>query len=185
MDNEPNDPEFQEIARLIHEEETAALEAFRRQDFRRKVKDRIEAYPDRARPHLFSWKLAFPIGAAAFLLIAAGVVLFDRRPPVPYAHEATGSFLAGLRGLPRLTELAEGQGVRRAAGEEARLVPRSIQDVLSLAQERQRSERELAVERPPSLKVPRLSMEQKMTILFKERTIERVLILVRKKSEEV
>jgi hypothetical protein len=185
MDIEPNDPEFEAIARLIQEEEKAALEEFRRRDFRRRVKARIGEVAEKAQPRFFSWKLAIPAGAAALVLIAAGVVLFNRRPPVLDVGEEPGSFLAGLRGLPGLAELATGQGIPGSGGEEIVAPPRWIRDVLVQAQQDQAIKREKAVLRPGLLKVPRLSMERKMTILFKEKAIERVLILVRKKSEEV
>lgn len=185
MDVEPNDPEFEEITRLIQDDEQTALEFFHRRDFRRKVKARIGELPDKRRHRFVPQRLSVPVGAAVLLLIAAWAVLFHRHTPVPNVGRESMSFVAGLEGLPGLAELALRKGRPRPGDGEIQGVPRSIRDGLALAQQRRVDEKVNGPAQPGILKVPRLSLERKMTILFKDRAIERVLVLIRKKSEEV
>jgi len=184
MDIEPNDPEFETITRLIQEEEKTALEIFRRRDFRRKVKARIGELPDKSGPRFLLRRLAIPVGAAALLLIAAWAVLFNWHPPFPNFEGESGSFIAGLKGLPGLAELASRQASPKPEDGEIQGVPQSIRDVLALAHQKRTDDRESAPLQPGIPQVPRLSLKRKMTILFKDKAIERVLVLIRKKSEE-
>ncbi|HUT08148.1 MAG TPA: hypothetical protein VMY15_04825 [Candidatus Latescibacteria bacterium] len=184
MDIETNDPEFEEIARLIQEEEKAALEIFRRRDFRREVKARIGGSPTKSRPRVLLRRLPVPAGAAVLLLIAAWAFFFNPHPPVPNTGGDSGSFVAGVEGLPGLAELASRKGHPRPGDGESQGAPQSIRDVLALAQQVRTDEGENAPPGSGNLQVPRLSLEKKMMILFKDRVIERVLVLIRKKSEE-
>ena len=184
MDIEPNDPEFEEIARLIREEEEAALEIFRRRDFRRKVKARIEEVPNRSRPRDLLRRLPASAGAAALLLIAAWAVFLYHHPSAPNVGGDSGSFVAGVECLPGLADLASRQGHPRPGEGKIQGAPQSIRDVLALAQRETADERGNAPFQSGTWQVPRLSLERKMTILFKDRAIERVLVLIRKKSEE-
>lgn len=184
MDIEPSDPEFEVIARLIREEERSALETFRRRDFRREVEARIGEFSHQSRPpFLLLRRLSIPVGVAALLLIAAWA-FFHPHPAVRGVVEVSSGFVSGLEGLPGMAEFASRHASREAEGGGVPEAPPSIREVLSWAQ---KSEPEGTGSTPPNsgiLRVQRLSLERKMIILFKDRAIERVLVLIRKKSEE-
>lgn len=185
MDDKPDDPEFEAIVQLIREEEEAALEAFRRRDFCRRVRSGIGEIPDREKTRRGPWKLAIPVGATAMLLIAAWTVFSRRQTPPRDFMEAPGIFVAGLEGLPGMPGLPSRQAPQGGKAGAYSGGPPAIRGMLAWALTiEQESTGSLPRDRK-ILRVPRLSMERKMAILFKDRAIERVLVLIRKRSEEV
>lgn len=186
MDIEPNDPESREIARLILEEEKTALDEFRRRDFGRRMRARIGQITAETRRPLLARRWAVSVGVGIVLLAAAWAFLLMRPSPRPAAGGGPGSFLAGLRSLPGLMERASRTDRPESRGLETPGLRDPLGDALVRARQRT-AEKDVASgpPRPGIRKVPRLSLEQKMKILFKDKVIERVLVVLQKKSEEV
>ncbi len=184
MDDKHRDAEFEAIARLIREEEEAALAGFRQRDFGRMVSARLEESKAGKRARFRPWKILIPAGAALLVMAAGSYLLLHRSGPRGTAPE-TGSFVAVLRELPGLLELASKPAVPPQGAREIPTAPRSIREGLTAAGRQRAGEEENAPLPKGVLDVPRLSMEKKMAILFKDKAIERVLVSIREKSKEV
>jgi len=184
MNDEHRDPEFEPIARLIREEEEAALAVFRRRDFGRRVMARLEESKQGKRGRFRLWKILVPTTAALFL-IAAGAVLLLHRARISDSGGATRSFISVLQDLPGLAELASRRDSAPGREEDIQNIPQSIRDGLAMAGRQKANEEENVPPPKRALDVPRLSLEKKMAVLFKDRAIERVLVSVREKSKEV
>lgn len=184
MDDEHRDPAFDAIERLIREEEGAALEAFRRRDFGRRVAARIEAAEGIKTGRSFP-RPAFLAAAAALLMIAAGAYFFLHRSGPRGAGREAGRFVAVIRELPGLSELASRPAASSQGTTEMPAVPVSIRDGLAMAGRQKAGEEESASLPNALANAPRLSLEKKMAILFRDKAIERVLVSIREKTKEV
>ena len=184
MDDEHRDPAFDAIERLIREEEGAALEAFRRRDFGRRVAARIEAAGGLKTGRSFP-RPAFLAAAAVLLMIAAGAYFFLHRSGPRGAGRDAGRFVAVFRELPGLAELASRPAAPPRGETEILPAAASIRDGLAMAGRQKAGEEESAPLPKAAPNVPRLSLEKKMAILFKDKAIERVLVSIREKTKEV
>jgi hypothetical protein len=185
MRDERNDPEFEAIARLIREEQKIALQTFRKGNFDQKLRARIEESPEKQGLGFFSRRALVPAAAAALLLVLAGGVLLIRHRPVRDVDKESDRFAAVLSGLPGLSEWAARQSTPLPGEADVPGVTQSIRDVLASTELEETKEAGNASPPAAPLKVSRLSLQRKMAILFKERVIERVLVSLQKKSEEV
>jgi hypothetical protein len=174
-----------EISRLVQEDEVRALEVFRRRDFRRRLKDRIGELSGKGERSVPSWIWSVSFGLGAVLLVAAWVLLLRGPSPGPDIGGSRGSFVAGLRSLPGLAELASRPGASEPGVKETPAVREPIWEALVRAHQSAAGDVESEPPRGGSLKVRRLSLERKMEILFKDKVIEQVLNGLQKKSEEV
>jgi hypothetical protein len=180
-----DDRKFNDVARLIREEEQTALETFRKGNFDQRLRALTADFPEKRGSGIFSRRILIQAAAAIFLLILAGAVLLIRHRPVRDTDRESGRFTAILAGLPGLSEWAARRDARSPGELDVPGVARSIREVLISGELGKANEARNISPSAVSLKVPRLSLEKKMTILFREKVIERVLVSIHKKSEEV
>jgi hypothetical protein len=185
MKNEPTNHEFEDVSALIRKEEEEALAFFRMRDFRKRVETRLEEEAGGKRSSILSRTRAVPVAATALVAIVAGIFFLlleyhgaRTRPEFRALASALGR-LPGFSHPPELerTMPREKIGTSRLA-ESVRLVLVSTEKI------KRDAEQEFSVPAGP-VKVPHLSLDQKMEILFKERAIERALLLFKGDSKEV
>jgi hypothetical protein len=185
MKNEQTNHDFENISALIRKEEEEALAFFRMRDFRKRVETRLEEEASGKRPSILSRKRAVPVAATVLVAIMAGIFFLLLEHPgagPPPEFRALASALGRLPGFSHPPELKwtmprEKTGTSRLA-KSVRLVLVSTEKI------KRDAEREVSVPAGP-VKVPHLSLDQKMEILFKERAIERALLLFKGDSKEV
>jgi len=179
-----DDPEFKDITELIREDKEQALQSLRQGNFEQKIRSRVAALPIREHG-FFEHQMVVPASIAALFLVAAGAVLLFSRRPTTVPQSGPSPMTVILRELPGISDLATPRESLPAGAPHAFGVARAVRTVLALAtQQKEEEERKSFV--PGSFpKVPHLSLEKKMEILFKEKPIERVLVSILRKSEEV
>jgi hypothetical protein len=179
-----DDQEFSEISRLIREEEDRALEIFRQRNFDQKIRTWIAAGSP-AKRGLFGKRMAIPATIAALIVVTAGIIFVATRRSGLGPQLRPGPMAVILGALPGSSDLAMPRATVPVGEPDAVGPARAFRLVLALAtQVKEEEQRRVAVP-TENLSVPRLSLEKKMEILFKDRAIERVLIRMIKKSEEV
>jgi hypothetical protein len=179
-----DDREFKDIAWLIREDEDRALEIFRQRNFDQTIRTQVAAVSDRK--HSFSGlSMAVPVSVAVLLLIALGTVLLVTWRPSPGPRSGPGPIALILKDLPGVSDFVMPRETLPAGAAETFGPARTVRIVLAMATRQKMEEERRAAAPTGNLKVPRLSLEKKMQILFKERPIERVLVSILKKSEEV
>ena len=179
-----DDQEFSEISRLIREEEDRALEIFRRRNFDQKIRARIAGASKRNRSFFGQWRVV-SASVAALLLIAAGTILMVIHRPSSSPQSGPGPIAMILKDLPGISDLIRPRETVPAGASAAFGPARTVRIVLAMATRQKEEEERKAAVPTKSPRVPRLSLEKKMEILFKDRAIERVLVSIVKKSEEV
>lgn len=184
MGEKQGDRAFEDIAGLIREDRERALERFRKGDFDRRLRARIASVSDEERRPLVR-RLLVPVSVVLLFVVAAGTLLLLTRRPTTAPPGGPGRMMTVLERLPAISELALPREAIPSATMPTSSTARAVRAVLVLAiREKEAEERmvEIPAGRP---KGPRLSLEKKMEILFKDRAIERVLLSISKKSEEV
>jgi hypothetical protein len=190
MENDLKEPWEDELRTLIREDEGRALAAFRTGNFEVRVRARIAetAKEPRRRP-FFLPGIPAPAVAMALVIVAAvaaaAIMFWPRRPsPLLTANDIRALWTA-LDGSPGVKVLS-GPGTSEAAGPGRQSeLPSSFERILSLFRaQRQARENEAAsdlVEKP----APPLSFRDKVRILYRDKVIERALLLAIEKSKEV
>jgi hypothetical protein len=184
MGEKRDDRDFEDIAGLIREDKERALERFRKGNFDQELRVRIAAVSDRER-RPFVRGLLVPVSVVLILMVAAGALLLlsRRRTTAPLTGPDQMTMVLG--GLPGSSELALPKEATPPATMPTFGTARTVRTVLTLAIEQKEAEEKKSVVPTGPIKVPRLSLEKKMEILFKDRVIERVLLSISKKSKEV
>jgi hypothetical protein len=185
MKDELKDHDFEGVSTLIREEEENALAFFRSRDFKSRLERRLQETASYKKRAVLSRRLAAPALIAALVLAIAGISLFIlRRPQAGPSPEfkALSFALARLPGFsphpePEWPAFPEKTGTSRLA--------ESVEQTLVRADEIKRKVEESLSVPTEKGKVPRLSLEQKMEILFQEKVIERTLRLFNNDSKEV
>ena len=169
------------IADLVRDEEEAALAWFRSRDFPARVAGAWrERGRDAGRRPALRWAVA-----AAVLIVAGAALLLVRRPGPPGRGPGFEALAGMLDGLPGGRALAAGDAVRPAPTPGAGPAG-AVLSALAGAMERPGGDEAPAVAiggAAPS--GPRLSLRRKMKILFGDRVIERVFLLLKDSSKEV
>ena len=169
------------VRSLIRRETEDGLRRFRSGDFETRLKSGLQAFPERRRRLMSltrpSWAPALGLTFAA-VVIGAAVLWFIRTSPSPSA-----GLSPALYGLPGFRTLDMVSPPDTGADE----IPAPAESVFSRALAAAAAASENGVPEMPSPRniVPRYDLEQKMEILFGERTIERALELFRYKFKEV
>ena len=186
MKNGNKDQGPETIAALIRQEEEAALAFFRSRNFREGIEGRLkEGAEDKKtgrRPR--TWLV--PVLTGVLLVSIAGILLLVYKvpgsAPPPPEFEALASALGRLPGLSNIParEWPESQGQTGTS----RLAD-SVRRALAAGEKTKREEEQKISIPSGSGKVPRLTPDQRMEILFKERAIERALLLYKDGSKEV
>ncbi len=179
-----DDQEFSEIFRLIREEEDRALEIFRQRNFDKRIRARIAGASKRNRSFFGQWTVV-SASVAALLLIAAGTILMVTRRPSPRPQDGPGPMAVVLGDLPGISDLVMAREAFPREATDALGPARAFRTVLATSTEQKEKEERKATTPTGKLRVPRLSLEKKMEILFKDKAIEQVLVRIFRKSEEV
>lgn len=184
MKPDPTDHDFEEVTALIREEEEDALAFFRTRNFRDKVEIRLRKAAGEG-SITRSQRKAVPLLATALVLIIAGIcilVLNRSGTGPPREFDALASALGQLPGFSHLpgrgwTPSPDQTGTFRLA--------ESVRQALVIAEHAKREmERRISIP-AEATKIPRLSPDQRVEFLFREKTIERVLLLLKSDSKEV
>lgn len=179
-----SDQEFHQVARLIREDEERALEIFRQRNFQQSLRARIAADSPTKRG-FFGQRMTIPATIAALVLIAGGTVLMVTRRPSSSPQRGPGPIAEILNDLPGITDFVMPKETIPAGATDTFGPARTFRVVLAMVTQRIRDEERKATAPTGHRSVPRLSLEKKMEILFKDRAIERVLVRMFRKSEEV
>lgn len=176
--------DFEDIRRLISAEEKEALESFRAGDFEKGLRARVAAAREEKRPLLLFGKPALLVSAAAtaFVLVAAAAALLLFRHPEGRMRGETVDFAKAVGMLPGLADVQGSFSIRVPSA--APIPAGPVAKVLARAYAQKREAESRAALPPARLSPPRLSLEKKMEILFKDRVLERVLVSIREKSKE-
>jgi hypothetical protein len=187
MERPRSEAEFAEVEKLIRREEDRALRVFRQTDFAARVKERLQVHSEKKRPSPRIRRVLVP--ALIFGLLAAVIVVIiltniPKRPSILGAAQAE-ALLSVLGEAPEIQlspalEISSHPDIRPSSSFSS-----SIAEALTLVEERnEKMERPLP---PPSWRenTPHFSLKDKMKILYQDRVIERALILITEKSEEV
>lgn len=184
MGERQDDRAFEDIAGLIREDKERALGRFRKGDFDRKLRARIAAVSNGER-RPFVRRLLVPVSVVLILMVAVGALLLLSRRRTTAPLSGPDRMMTILGGLPGISELAAPKEATPPAAMPTSGTARAVRTVLTLAIEQKEAEEKKSVVPTGPIKVPRLSLEKKMEILFKDRVIERVLVSILRKSEEV
>lgn len=190
MENDLKEPWEDELQTLIREDQDRALAAFRTGNFDARVRARIaetEKGP-RRRPLVLTNVRAHAVGTALVIfaaVVAAAIMFWPKRPsPLLTANyvEALWTALDGSPGVKVLSGPAasEAAGPKRQSG-----LPISFERTLSLLQAQKQARENEAASSPAEKPAPPLSFRDKVRILYRDKVIERALLLALEKSKEV
>jgi hypothetical protein len=183
MNKKTDDGDFEEIGRLIQDDVDEALRVFRSGDFGKRLRARIAADERAVKAKSFLRRIAVP--SATLLAVSAALFLLNvHRSPAP-CPVYPRLFVAVLSQLPAFSrsaaEFPSGPagmaGMSEAGG--------GFQSALASAERRKREGEREPTFRPDGMRVPVLSLKKKMEILYKDKVIERALVLLIGKSKEV
>lgn len=190
MENDLKDPWEDELQTLIREDQDRALAAFRTGNFEVELRARIaETEKEPGRRPFFLRGVSAPTLAMVLVIVAAvaaaAIMFWPRRPSLLLTANDVRALWAALDGSPGVKVLS-GPGTSELAGRGRQSEPpSSFERTLSLLQaQRQTRENEPAsglAEKP----VPHLSFRDKVRILYRDKVIERVLLVAIGKSKEV
>ncbi len=191
MEDDLKEAREDELRTLIQKDQDRALAAFRKGNFEARVRARIAKTAEEPRRH---WSVlrsfSVPAVALAFVIIAVAVaaaIMFRPRPS-PYLWTA-----GDLRGLRTALEGSPGAIILSGPGtpqETARWGGRaenvsSFERTLSLFRAETRTRETEAAPDLAEKPVRRLSFRDRVRILYRDRVIERALLLALEKSKEV
>lgn len=184
MGKKRDDQDFEDIAQLIREDEEQALRIFRQRNFDKKIRARIAGASKRNRSFFGQWTVV-SASVAGLLLIALGSIFLFTRRSSSGSQGGPAPMAVVLKDLPGISDLITPRGTISAEAIDAFGPARTFRVILAMVTQRIRDEERKATVPTGHVSVPRLSLEKKMEILFKDRAIERVLVRMIKKSEEV
>lgn len=176
----------EELGQIIQRETEDGLRRFRARNFEARLLavGRVQPQGTKIAPGLFRRAWIPALGLAVAIIIITSAVLWITRAKSQLSPTRPGMIDAALKDLPGFRTLSI-PGPREAATEED-LYPSAVvvSRALAIAARNAAAGRETTV--PPARKlVPRYSLEQKMKILFGDKTIEQALSLFKDKFKEV
>lgn len=183
MNKKMDDGDFEEIGRLIQYDVDEALRVFRSGDFGKRLRARIAADERAVKAKSFLRRIAVP--SATLLAVSAALFLLNvHRSPAPWPVHPR-FFAAVLSQLPSFSRSAAESpsgpagevGMSEAGG--------GFQSAFASIERRKEEEDRETPLRADGLRVPVLSLKKKMEILYKDKVIERTLVLLIGKSKEV
>ncbi len=185
MKNKLTDRNFEDISALIREEEEEGLAVFRTRDFRGTLESRLEEAANGRWAHPYRRTWAMPALAGILIFIVAGIVFLILRQPEPVPPPELKALAHALGQLPGFSHTPRREWTGPSGRAETSGLAASVQQVLISAGQVKRGEEQRLRTTDGAGKIPRLSIDQKMEILFKERAIERALLLHKINSREV
>jgi hypothetical protein len=187
MEKPKNEAEFAEVEELIRREEDRALRVFRQTDFAARVKKSLQAQAEENRLSPRFRRILVPVLGFGLLAVALAIVVVTNTPKRSSILgtdqvEAMFSVLDAAPEISRssVSETSSHRDIRPSSSFSV-----SIAEALTAIEERnEKTARPLP---PPSWleNAPRFSLRDKMRILYQDRVIERALVLITEKSEEV
>ncbi len=185
MKTDLTDHDFKEISALIREEEENALASFRMRNFLDRAAIRLREDAAGEKLPVFSRRRVVPGLAAILVLAVAGAFLFIMKRPAPGPPPEFRALASALGQLPGFSHPPRREWTGPSGQARASRLAESVWLVLVSAEKTKRqAEQGIPIPAGPT-KVPRLSLDQKMEILFKEKTIERALLVFKKDSKEI
>ncbi len=187
MERPKNEAEFAEVTELIRREEDRALRVFRQSDFASRVKKSLQAQAEEKRPSPRFRRILVPALSFGFLAVVIVVVILTNIPKRPSILTASqvDALLSVLDEAPDIRPSSALATSSRPGVRPSSSFSVSIAETLTSIEERnEKMERPFprpAWEKNP----PRFSLRDKMRILYQDRVIERALVLITEKSEEV
>jgi hypothetical protein len=185
MNKDIKDHDLETISALIQQEEEDALEFFRSRNFRGGIERRLKEAAGRRKPTIHLQRRPVPLLTGVLVVALIGIlflILKGPGPAPPPEFEALAFALGQLPGFSphpgREWTAPQGQTGTSRLAESVQLV------LVSAAKIKKQQEQRISIPAGP-VKVPRLSLDQKMEILFKEKAIERALLLFKADSKEV
>jgi hypothetical protein len=185
MKDEPAGPDFERVSALIEKEEEDGLAFFRARDFRQGIERRLEAAAGRnARASLLRTR-AVPVLAAVLVAVLAGASFFLLRRPAARRAPEFKTLASALAQLPGLSPSPGWEPPVPAEKAGTFRVAEAVRQALVKAEQSKREEGKSFSVPMDKGEVPRLSLDEKMEILFQEKVIERALLLFSTDSKEV
>ncbi len=187
MERPKNEAEFAEVKELIRREEDRALRVFRQSDFASRVKKSLQAQAEEKRPSPRFRRILVPALSFGFLTVVIVVVILTNIPKRPsiLGADQVEAMLSVLDAAPEISRSSASETSSHPDIRPRSSFSVSIAETLTLIEERNEN---LPRPLPPSFwreKAPRFSLRDKMRILYQDRVIERALVLITEKSEEV
>jgi hypothetical protein len=190
MENDLKETWEDEFQTLIREDQDRALATFRTENFEARVRARIADTAEEPRRRPFALPSIPARGVAMALVIVAAVaavaiVFWPRRPsPLLTAGDVRALWTA-LDGSPGVKILsAPGTSEAARPGRHSEL-PSSFERTLSLLRAQRQARGNEAAPGLAEKPVPHLSFRDKVRILYRDKVIERALLLAIEKSKEV
>jgi len=175
-----------DVRLIIQRETDEVLRRFRAGNFDSRLQTAGPIRPEEARfePRLFrrAWIPVFGLAFAAMVIISAAL-WFSRAKPL-LTQEGLWKIDAALSDLPGFRTLSLSDQIEPLGNEIPSPDVASVSQALASAGRSAAVEGEAAIPSPGRL-VPRYSLEQKMKILFGDKTIEQALSLFKEKFKEV
>jgi hypothetical protein len=185
MNEKMDDRDCEEIGRLIQSEIDEAIGVFRSGDFEKRLRAQIAVSEGAAAAKSVLRKIAVPAAAATLLAVSAALLFLNVHRPRALSPVHPRLFAAVLRQLPTFSRPAAEFSSRPVGVARMPEAGGGFQSALASAERRKKEEERETPLRPDRLRVPVLSLKKKMEILYKDKVIERALVLLIGKSKEV
>lgn len=187
MENKAANREFEEISAVIRSEEEAALAVFRSRNFRDRVMTEWRETRKGGLPAPKFRRIAVWASASALLVVVAAAVLLVLRTPAPEQRPDFHALASVIGWLPGGASLSRDEPIGPPASGRLEIssLAEFIRSGLAVVETIKREEEERASPSGEPAGVSRLSLYQKMEILFKDKVIERALLLLKDPSKEV
>jgi len=188
MERERKPDGFSEIEEVIREEKARAFEAFRKADFSARLDAKIRQIGTEDAPRVPLFRRLAPSLIAALAVLAGGVLVVSR---VFISRPAKGEtiFEVYLRQASNLESLALSKTAPDMARQPKDSGPALLSDELikffEQARKRQSTPPEIRQPDNRTKPAPRLTLKERMEILFKEQVIQRFFELYYGKNKEV
>ncbi|MDH4271824.1 MAG: hypothetical protein OEW18_07590 [Candidatus Aminicenantes bacterium] len=185
MNNDIKDHDLETISALIRQEEEDALTFFRSRNFRDGIERRLKEGTGGKKPTALSQIRSVPVLTGVLVVVIAAILLLILKGP---GTAPAPEFKALASALGRLPGFSPHPGrewtVPQGQPGTSRLAESIRQTLITAEQTKREEERAISIPAGTS-RVPRLSLDQKMEILFKEKAIEHALLLFKGDSKEV
>jgi len=185
MKNRSSDDDFKGVSALIQKDEEDALAFFRARIFRGRLESRLESAAGTRKRTFCSPARAVPVLATVLVAIAAGTYFLLTKRPAP---EPAPEFQALSSALAQLPGFSQSPGLERTAPVSQTGISRMAESIrlVLVSAEKTKIEEEQEMSVPATGgQIPRLSPDQRIEILFKDKAIERAFILHQGDSKEV
>jgi len=188
MEKEHKPDGFGEIEETIRGEKDRALKAFRKGNFSARLEAKIRQIGEGGAPRIVWFRKPAPSLLGAFFLLAAGVLVINRifdKPPAKGENifEVYLRQVSGFQGFA-YDKTTPGMILENRDTSLAPLSDKMIK-LFEQARKEQRSASDLRPSDSGTKPTPRLTLKERMEILFREQAIHRFFNLYHEKNKEV